>query len=50
MREELSGFRHCGQETTGNTIKELIANLTMDNFRGQSNDGAGNMAGRYTDA
>ena len=54
IREEFSGFRHdCGEETTGNAIKWLITNsvrdlcLTMDKYRGQSYDGAGNMAGRY---
>ena len=56
IREEFVGFRLCGEETTGNAIKELIINsvrdlgLTMDNCRGQSYDGAGNMAGRYVGA
>ena len=56
IREEFVGFRLCGEETTGNTMKELIINsvrdlgLTMDNCRGQSYDGAGNMAGRYVGA
>ena len=46
----------CGDETTGNAIRVLIINLvrdlglTMDNCRGQSYDGAGNMAGRYVGA
>ena len=56
IREEFVGFYLCGEETTGNAIKELIINtvrdlgLTMDNCRGQSYDGAGNMAGRYVGA
>ena len=54
--DQFVGFRLCGEETTGNAIKELIINsvrdlgLTMDNCRGQSYDGAGNMAGRYVGA
>ena len=46
----------CGDETTGNAIRVLIIylvrdlGLTMDNCRGQSYDGAGNMAGRYVGA
>ena len=46
----------CGDETTGNAIRVLIINLvrdlglTMDNCRGQSYDGAGNMAVRYVGA
>ena len=41
IREEFVGFYLCGEETTGNAIKELIINtvrdlgLTMDNCRGQ---------------
>lgn len=56
IREEFVGFRLCGDETTGNAIRVLIINLvrdlglTMDNCRGQSYDGAGNMAGRYVGA
>ena len=56
IREEFVGFRLCGEETTGNATKELIINsvrdlgLTMDNCRGQSYDGAGNMDGRYVGA
>ena len=53
IREEFAGFCLCGEETTGNAIKEFIINsvrdlgLTMDYCRGKSYDGAGNMAGRY---
>ena len=56
IREEFVGYRLCGDETTGNAIRVLIINLvrdlglTMDNCRGQSYDGAGNMAGRYVGA
>lgn len=56
IREEFVGFRLCGDATTGNAIRVLIINLvrdlglTMDNCRGQSYDGAGNMAGRYVGA
>ena len=56
IREEFVGFRLCGDETIGNAIRVLIINLvrdlglTMDNCRGQSYDGAGNMAGRYVGA
>ena len=56
IREEFVGFRLCGDETTGNAIRVLIINLvrdlglTMDKCRGQSYDGAGNMAGRYVGA
>ena len=46
------GVCHCEEEATGNSIKEFTysvrhVGLTMDNCRGQTNDGAGNMAGRY---
>lgn len=56
IREEFVGYRLCGDETTGNAIRVLIIylvrdlGLTMDNCRGQSYDGAGNMAGRYVGA
>ena len=56
IREQFVGFRLCGEETTGNAIKESIINsvhdlgLTMDNCRGQSYGGAGNMASRYVGA
>ena len=57
IREEFVGTASvCGDETTGNAIRVLIINLvrdlglTMDNCRGQSYDGAGNMAGRYVGA
>ena len=30
IREEFSDFRHCGEETTGNAIKELITNSFRD--------------------
>ena len=30
IREEFSGVRHCWEETTGNTIKELITNSVRD--------------------
>ena len=45
-----------GEETTGEAIKDLILKsindlgLNMDDCRGQSHDGAGNMAGRYVGA
>ena len=56
IREEFVGFHLCGEETTGEAIKDLILNsitglgLSMDDCRGQSYDGAGNMAGRYVGA
>ena len=52
-REEFVGFRLCGEDTSGEAIKDLIINsvtdlgLTMNECRGQSYDGAGNMAGKY---
>ena len=56
IREEFVGFHLCGEETTGEAIKDLILKsindlgLNMDDCRGQSYDGAGNMAGRYVGA
>ena len=51
IREEFVGFRLCGEETTSNAINSVRdLGLTMDNCRGQSYDGAGNMAGRYVGA
>ena len=56
MREEFVGFHLCEEGTSGEAIKQLILNaisdlgLSMDDCRGQSYDGAGNMAGRYVGA
>lgn len=50
IREEFVGFHLCGEETTGEAIKDLILKSindlgsNMDDCRGQSYDGAGNMA------
>ena len=30
IREEFSDFHHCGEETNGNAIKELITNSVRD--------------------
>ena len=56
IREDFVSFHLCGEETTGEAIKDLILKsindlgLNMDDCRGQSYDGAGNMAGRYVGA
>ena len=52
VREEFVGFYLCEDGTTGAAIKDLIIGvvaelgLSMDDCRGQSYDGAGNMSGR----
>ena len=56
IREEFVGFHLCDDGTSGEAVKQLILNgisdlgLSMDDFRGQSYYGAGNMAGRYVGA
>ena len=56
IREEFLGFHLCDEGTSGEEFKQLILNaisdlgLSMDDCRGQSYDGAGNMAGRYVGA
>ena len=56
IREEFVGFHLCDDGTSGEAVKEIILNgvsdlgLSMDDCRGQSYDGAGNMAGRYVGA
>lgn len=56
IREEFVGFRECGEDTSGVSIKNLIIasisdmGLSMDSCRGQAYDGAGNMAGKYVGA
>ena len=56
IREDFVSFHLCGEETTGEAIKDLILKsindlgLNMDDFRGQSYHGAGNMDGRYVGA
>ena len=53
IREEFVGFYHCEDGTSGVALKEMILKavadlgLSMANCRGQSYDGAGNMAGKY---
>ena len=53
IREEFIGFYHCENGTSGEALKEMILgavadlSLSMSNCRGQSYDGAGNMAGKY---
>ena len=53
IREEFIGFYHCEAGTSGEALKEMILGavadlgLSMSNCRGQSYDGAGNMAGKY---
>ena len=52
VREEFVGFYLCEDGTTGAAIKDLITSaladlgLSMDDWRGQCYDGAGNMSGR----
>ena len=56
IREEFIGFYLCEDGTTGQAIRGMILKaiedfgLTMNDCRGQSYDGAGNMAGRYQGA
>ncbi|CAB4020457.1 52 kDa repressor of the inhibitor of the kinase-like [Paramuricea clavata] len=53
IREEFVGFYHCEYGTSGVALKEMILKavadlgLPMANCRGQSYDGAGDMAGKY---
>ena len=44
--EEFIGFYHCEAGTSGEALKEMILGAVADR-RGQSYDGAGNMAGKY---
>ncbi|CAB4023164.1 Hypothetical predicted protein, partial [Paramuricea clavata] len=47
IREEFVGFYHCEDGTSGVALKEMAdLGLPMANCRGQSYDGAGNMAGK----
>ena len=54
IREEFVGFRLCEGDLSGEAIKRIILEtiaemeLSKDNCRGQSYDGAGNMAGIST--
>ena len=56
IKEAFICFYHCKEGTTGVAIKQLILKavsdlrFSMDDCRGQSYDGAGNMAGKYSGA
>ena len=53
IREEFVGFRECGEDLSGESIKNLIIksisdiDLSMDGCRGQGYNEAGNMTGKY---
>ena len=56
IREEFIGFYLCENGTTGEAVSNMIMKaieeqgLSMNDCRGQSYDGAGNMAGKYQGA
>ena len=56
IHEAFVGLHLCDEGTTGEAIWQLIVNaveeldLSMNDYRRQSYDGAGYMAGRYTGA
>ena len=56
VREEFVGLRECGEDLSGESIKNVIITsindmgLSMDCCRGQAYDGAGSMAGKYVGA
>ena len=56
IREEFVGFRECGEDLSGESIKDLIIKsisdigLSIDGCQRQGYDGAGNMAEKYVGA